>query len=487
MSDRYKISPEAIRSSSTSYCATSTKDSSSSTIRTNSPRYLETSAPEGICTLVERRLASLTDRAIDVVTAAAVTGRTITADLVGSVCRLSATEVFDAVEEALAARLLVEDNRHVDRYHFPHALIRNAVLTTIEPERVRDLHRLVGESLELEHATVGHSHTALAYHFVEAAPLDPKLARKAVTYAQLAGDDAMTRFAWDEAARWYEAAARFETEMEAAGAGLGRLNLALGRAYAADKQHDRARAAFLAAADYAWRSDEPDLLADVALAADGPWSTGSEFQSIACALLEEALAAVDPTDMQRRIRILNGIATDLYYVDPEREGLVAREALELAGNRDEPEALALAQLALHRWYTHQPEARVQRLAITRGAFELTAPCGPPELQLHVHRELLADLLENGHIAEFDSSLNDYETNAAAFGSPRDIYWAMALRATQATLHGDLVAAEQLARGAELRGHELEQLSSGARSPATVPRAIPAGPPRRGVARLGQGP
>jgi hypothetical protein len=38
---------------------------------------------------------------------------------------------------------------------------------------------------------------------------------------------------------------------------------------------------------------------------------------------------------------------------------------------------------------------------------------------------------------------------------------MALRATEATLHGDLFAAEQLARGAMLRGHELDQISDGA--------------------------
>src|SRR5207302_213165 len=39
--------------------------------------------------------------------------------------------------------------------------------------------------------------------------------------------------------------------------------------------------------------------------------------------------------------------------------------------------------------------------------------------------------------------------------------AMALRSTEITMHGDLAAAEQLARGAMLRGHELDQISDGA--------------------------
>ena len=43
----------------------------------------------------------------------------------------------------------------------------------------------------------------------------------------------------------------------------------------------------------------------------------------------------------------------------------------------------------------------------------------------------------------------------------DIYWSMALRATQATLRGDLPVAEQLARGAMLRGRELEHNVLGA--------------------------
>ena len=63
--------------------------------------------------------------------------------------------------------------------------------------------------------------------------------------------------------------------------------------------------------------------------------------------------------------------------------------------------------------------------------------------------------------EFTATLSDYEANAQRLSSPADIYWSMALRATEATLHGDLSSAEQLARGAALRGYELEQFSEGA--------------------------
>ena len=82
------------------------------------------------------------------------------------------------------------------------------------------------------------------------------------------------------------------------------------------------RETFLAAAEHARRRDDAALLADVALAADGPWSKGAEFSPVALPLLEEALLGIGD-DAVRRVEILNGIASDLYYADPDREGELA--------------------------------------------------------------------------------------------------------------------------------------------------------------------
>ena len=99
---------------------------------------------------------------------------------------------------------------------------------------------------------------------------------------------------------------------------------------------------------------------------------------------------------------------------------------------------------------------------TRRALALTTPdvAGGP-LHLRIFRDLLADLLEDGRVDEFAASLDVYERVAAELTSPRDTYWAAALRATQHTLHGDLAAAAQHARGAALRGRELQQDATGA--------------------------
>jgi hypothetical protein len=189
---------------------------------------------------------------------------------------------------------------------------------------------------------------------------------------------------------------------------------------------------------------------------------GSDYQPDARALLEEALPLIDDADADRKVRLLEGISTSLYYVDADREGRIAFESLEVAERTGRPVLLAGAYRAVHLWQSHQPEARRERLAIARRTLGLSSiEHDTPGLRLVALRNLIVDLLENAEIREFEATLDDYEQTAHLLGSPRDIYWSMALRATQRTMQGDLAAAEQLARGAMLRGHELDQISEGA--------------------------
>jgi len=425
-------------------------------------RTLATIAPAGVRALVDRRLDRLTRQGRDVLDAAAVLGRDVSVELLASVCRVTDEVVFDALEESLAVRLLVEDFGDVDGYAFPHMLTRNAVYAAIAPDRRMVLHQRAGEALEGSDVVTPRRCVDLARHFAEAAPLAGNA--KAAEYAERAGDDAAARFAFAEAARWYEQAVarRDGAGSENASRGMGKMLLALGRAYANDGKLDPASEAFRSAAEHARRSGDPALFADVALAADAQWISVVEFRSAALPLLEEALALIGDRDPVRRVQILNGIASDLYYSDREREGDLARAAVDLAERIGDPGARGIAQLALHRWYTHQPAARRERLEIATNAWDLyEREGGPRDVELLLHRVLLADLIENCMPEAFDARLDRYERSAAQLGSPRDIYWASALRATQVTMYGNLDAGEQLARGAELRGRELEQSSGGA--------------------------
>lgn len=422
---------------------------------------LTTIAPVGVRALVDRRRERLTTHADQVIKAAATLGRELTVDALAGICRLSKEVTLEALEEGLAARLLVEDYQQVDRYLFPHALVRNAVYATIPVAECRQLHRRVAQALEGAAIPGSIWRSAdIAHHYLEAAPLG--LQHKAAAHAERAGHDAASRFAFAEAARWYERALELHAAVGAPDDETGRLHLALGRSLTNDKQHELAQHALLTAAECARRSSDPNLLAEVALTTDNPWALGEDYQPDVLALLEEALAAVDEVDTELRVRLLDGIATNLYYIDTEREGRVAQTALDLATRVDRPAVLAPAYRSMHLWCTHQPEAREERLAVGRRAHDLA--CSADEairLRLVAHRGLVVDLLENQEIDEFETTLHAYEEAAHLLGSPQDIYWAMALRSTEMTMHGDLAAAEQLARGAMLRGHELDQISDGA--------------------------
>ena len=113
-----------------------------------------------------------------------------------------------------------------------------------------------------------------------------------------------------------------------------------------------------------------ELLAAVALTADNPWALGADYQPDVLALLEEALAAVGNSNPALRVRLLEGIATNLYYIDADREGTAAHAALQIAEEIGRPIELATAHRAVHLWLTHQPEARTDRLAAARRAYHL---------------------------------------------------------------------------------------------------------------------
>jgi len=419
---------------------------------------LSTIAPVGVRALVDRRLARLSPEGTDLAYSAAILSEGISTELLADICELSPDAVLTLVEECLAARLLVEDQYAFDRFLFPHALVRNAVYVSIPPERRPELHRRTADAL-VQHPNENVRPATIARHFCEAAVLG--LQSEAAKYAELAGSEADNHVMFSQAAHWYAQAIRW-LPADRSATELGRLELALGRALANDKQGDRAREAFLRSADAARQAGDSVLLIDVALAADGPWISGSEFRVLALSLLEEALEHLDEEDVDRRVRALVHMASVLYYVDPVREGEVVRQAIELASGTSNPGTIATAQVALHRWLTHDTKARMERLALSREACCSIAPDGQTSgLFLQHQREYLSDLLENAMIPEFQSALLEYEGHAKRVGSPPDIYWSNVLRATEATLFGDLASAEQLARGAALRGYELEQLSDGA--------------------------
>jgi len=424
--------------------------------RAHLERTISTLAPDGVRALMDRRVDRLSSVAQLVIRAAATLGHAVSNEMLVRVCAVPNRVVMEAISEILDVHLLREHDRLVGRYEFPHVLVRNAVyLGTPDDERMR-LHQCVGEALESTDVDPRRPRDSaeIAHHF--AAARTAGSAAKAADYSWAAGDEAMTRLAFTEATEWYERALVHWVDAGRRESDTGPLLLALGRAYEADRQFAYARDRYLAGAVHARATGDHMLLAHLAIAATGPWSSGRDFQDDARSVLESALEVSDTLDQHHRIRILTRLATSLYYIDPVRQASLVDEARALAETLSDETALTEVHLARHLSLTHEPTARVERLATSEVALRLATSTGSAPATLRVARELLADLLENGECERFDAALDAYEGLAKQSCSPYDLYWSMALRATQATLYGDLARAEQLARGARILGAELHE-------------------------------
>jgi DNA-binding SARP family transcriptional activator len=83
--------------------------------------------PAGVRDVLRRRLARLPEQTNAVLLVAAVAGREFDLDLVETVTRLDEERALDAVEAAVVAGLVVEDEQAVGRCRFTHALVGETV------------------------------------------------------------------------------------------------------------------------------------------------------------------------------------------------------------------------------------------------------------------------------------------------------------------------------------------------------------------------
>ena len=130
-------------------------------------QLIENLAPLSIRALVGERVARLTEPSQLVARTAATIARELFPTLLSEVCDLSVDEVYDAIDEATGAGLMVEDARDVARYEFAHPLVRNAIyFGTPDDERHR-IHLRVAETMEAHNERTPHAHSQneLAKHF----------------------------------------------------------------------------------------------------------------------------------------------------------------------------------------------------------------------------------------------------------------------------------------------------------------------------------
>ncbi|MCH7801742.1 MAG: protein kinase, partial [Chloroflexi bacterium] len=178
--------------------------------------------PEGVREVIGRRLNRLTERCNQTLTIGAVIGREFELrQLTRLVDDISEDRLIDVLEEGLSARVIEELPNSVGRYQFTHALIQQTLMDELSTTRRVRLHaRIIDVFEELHRDAVESYATELAYHAAEAESIiGPE---SLVKYSIAAGEQALDRFAWEDALVHFQKAdeARDQNVMDEASARL---------------------------------------------------------------------------------------------------------------------------------------------------------------------------------------------------------------------------------------------------------------------------
>ena len=400
----------------------------------------------------------------------------------------SPADAADALDEALAAELLVEAAEHPGRHDFPHAIVRDAVYGRLSR---RERTRLHAAAADLLRAGAGGDVTAadVAHHSL--------LAARGGVGADAAWSDALA------AAREAEAVLAHAEAVHALRAGPRGERAGRRRAERRGPRSRRSRAlaaASLAAGDVegsrrrrrqaaalARRLGDAAALAEAALGFAHLQPYG-EVDHDAIALLQEALDAQAPEDAGVRARLLASLALRTDYVaEQERREALVQEAVALATRqRRRPHG---DHRPAHRRHGGVA-ARARRGPAGRRS---TPSCASPprtrddDAVLWARTQRFADALRRGDARGLDAELDRCAAIVRETRGRHHDWWLQVLRTCRA-LHA---RAPGRGRGAPagLRGGQPAPLGrprGRGRAAAARPRDAPLAPARdaaRAAARL----
>jgi len=361
----------------------------------------EIELPDGVRGVVSERLNRLSPDANRALAVGAVAGATFSIDLLERIPEATAgADVLDALDEAVAAQVLLEVPGPPGRYTFGHALLRQVLRQGLTAGRRSRLHQRIGEAYEALGGGEAHL-VALAYHFTEAGDVE-----RATRYALAAGLQAVGTLAFEVAVTLLERGlACMDAGLDPDRARRADLLLALADARRLVGDVEGARQAASRAAVDARAIGSASHLAGAAMLHTGLGLAGRPDPAVR-ALCEEALAALGPAASGLRVQVLARLALQraLWEGEAPAGSAVAEEALRLARTLGEPGALhtALFARAVTLMGSHHVDER------RRLGEELMAMAGglsSPRLLLRGLRIRARAHLELGDIDGFDADFD----------------------------------------------------------------------------------
>ena len=415
--------------------------------RTNVTSTSELGIPEGVREVVGRRLSALSAACNRMLTVASAMPAGFSWEVLRATAAGEDATLLDALEEALAARLIRErEGAQASGYEFTHALIRQTLYEELSAPRRVLLHRQIGERLEALHAGNPGPHLAeLAHHFFQAAPGGD--VDKAVDYAVRAGERAISVAALEEATAHFERALQaLELTRGANPERECRVLLALAEIHARVGAFDASRTTALRAAELARTLGSAELLALAALNYGGEHVVSIEIDEPRMRLLEEALAAFGSQEDELVVRLLRRLALELVFFDAARAEERADQSVAIARRIGKPGVLAYALSARHS-SLGAAERLEERLLTSRELLEVSARAGLKDFQSIGHANLHFDLLEAGDAAGARAQLEGYMALAKQTREPAPLWLSVVYQGLWAILEGRFEDAERLANEA----------------------------------------
>lgn len=157
--------------------------------------------PDQVTGAIVTRAGSLSEACRRALTFASLLGDRFTMPTLAAISGAGEDDLLNALEEAMRQRLLRNEGA---AFQFAHPLIRHVFYQEPSVPRRQRLHKQVAERLQALYGEERDAHVLeLAHHLVKAGPAGGE---EAVALARRAADQAVSVFAWSEAAYYFEAA-----------------------------------------------------------------------------------------------------------------------------------------------------------------------------------------------------------------------------------------------------------------------------------------
>jgi hypothetical protein len=392
--------------------------------------------PAVVREVLATRLARLPEPVAAVLRVASVLGVSFDLHVLVGIVDEPAARVAEVLDQAVAAGILEEPGQPVGRFRFTHVLVRDALYEGLGWARRAGLHQRAGHVLEALLEEGGEA-ASVAHHFAAAA--SPATAERVVRYAAQAGDHARELGAHQSAADNYELAVWALATAPGAEERRCELLLAVGEARTASLERQRARPAFLEAAQSARHLARPDLLVRAARGY-GYMTKAGETEEGAGDLWRAALAEVDDTGAGGRAVLLAAAATAAMLDGDERADDLAAASLAAARDAGDDEALTMA-LATRCIVLWGADAAEERLDLATELLERARARGDPDAALDGLELRGVPLLELGRAAAFDEATDELLRLGAEQGK-RAVAQGTQWRVLRALMAGRFEAAEQ---------------------------------------------